>query len=164
MKELVQVRQAVLNALNTAGLTALEAFPDSRAKAYSGAVATVAVGAAEGKAIGFCNYLGEVYDEDAGTVRELYGKQLEGDITVDIRGNRAAECEDGCQKAAEVLLGGLPSGIRPGELRWEALKWEKATGVFLRKGSLRCRAVFVAESQEDGEIFLDFILKGVMQD
>ena len=54
MKELVQVRQAVLNALNTAGLTALEAFPDSRAKAYSGAVATVAVGAAEGKAqLGF---------------------------------------------------------------------------------------------------------------
>ena len=63
-----------------------------------------------------------------------------------------------------MLLGGLPSGIRPGELRWEALKWEKATGLFLRRGSLRCQAVFVAESQEDGEIFLDFILKGVMRD
>ena len=97
--------------------------------------------------------------------KKLYGTySLDTDITVDIRGNRAAECEDGCQKAAEVLLGGLPSGIRPGELRWEALKWEKATGMFLRKGSLRCQAVFVAESQEDGEIFLDFILKGVMQD
>lgn len=163
MKELVQVKQAVIRALNEAGITAMGAFPDSKAKSYPGAVATVAVGAAEGKPMGFCNYLGETYDHEAGTVRELYGKQLEGDIAVDIRADRAADCEDGCQQAAEVLLGGLPSGIRPGELRWEALVWEKTTGMFLRKGHLLCQAVFVAQSQEDSELFLDFILKGVMQ-
>lgn len=163
MKELAQVKQAVMDALNGAGVAAIEAFPDSRAKVWSGAVATVSVGAADGKTLGFCNYLGEVYDETAGTVRELYGKQLEGEICVDLRAERAAECETGCQQAAEVLLGHLPVGIRPGELNWEALSWEKSTGMFLRKGRLRCQAVFVAEAQEDGEIFLDFILKGVMQ-
>ena len=163
MKELMQVKQAVIRALKDAGVTAMEAFPDSRAKAYPGAVATVAVGAAEGKMLGFCNYLGEIYDPEAGTVRELYGKQLESDITVDLRADRAADCEEGCQRAAEVLLSGLPAGIRPGELRWEALVWEKTTGMFLRKGHLQCQAVFVAQSQEDGELFLDFILKGVMQ-
>jgi hypothetical protein len=163
MKELAQIRQAVIDVLTDGGLTALAAFPDSRAKAYSGAVAAVAVGAAEGKAMGFCNYLGESYDETAGTVRELYGKQLEGDITVDIRAERAADCETGCQQATEALLGGLPSGIRPGELRWEALTWEKATGMFLRRGVLRCQAVFMAESQEEAPEFLDFILKGVMR-
>ena len=163
MKELIQVRQAVLNALKEAGVTALEAFPDSQVKAYSGPVATVAVGAAEGKTLGFCKYLGETFDAEAGTVRELYGKQLEGDIAIDIRGNRAADCEVGCQQATEVLLGGLPSGIRPGELKWEALQWEKSTGMFLRRGVLRCQAMFVAESQEDDKIFLDFILKGVMR-
>ena len=162
MKELIQVKQAVVQAMNHAGVTAMEAFPDAKAKAYSGAVATVAVGTAEGKTLGFCNYLGEIYDDAAGTVRELYGKQLEGDISVDIRASRAADCETGCQQASEVLLG-LPSGIRPGELRWEALVWEKATGMFLRKGHLQCQAVFVAQSQEEGEVFLDFILKGVMQ-
>lgn len=163
MKELTQVRQAVMDALSTAGITALEAFPDRRAKSYGGAVAAVAVGAAEGKNLGFCNYLGEIYDEEAGTVRELYGKQLEGDITVDIRAERAADCESGAATAAEVLLGGLPAGIRPGELRWEALAWEKATGMFLRRGSLRCQAIFVAESREESGVFLDFILKGVMK-
>ena len=163
MKELMQVKQAVIRALSDAGITARGAFPDGRAKVYSGAVATVAVGTAEGKTMGFCNYLGEIYDPEAGTVRELYGKQLEGDISVDLRAERASDCEDGCQQAAEVLLGGLPVGIRPGELRWEALVWEKATGMFLRKGHLRCQAVFVAQSQEDGDLFLDFILKGVMQ-
>lgn len=164
MKELIQVKQVVIDALNHAGVPAIEAFPDSRAKSYTGAIAAVAVGTAEGKTVGFCNYLGEIYDDEAGTVRELYGKQLEGSITVDIRAERAADCEAGCQQAAEVLLGGLPSGIRPGELRWEALRWEKSTGMFLRKGNLLCQTVFVAQSQEDGEVFLDFILKGVMQD
>ena len=162
MKELAQVRRAVIDALNAGGVTAMEAFPADRAKRWPGAVAAVAVGAAEGKMLGFCNYLGEMYDQEAGTVRELYGKQLEGGITVELRAERAADCEKGCEAAAEVLLGGLPSGIRPGELSWEALCWEKETGMFLRRGKLQCRAVFVAQGHEDGEMFLDFILKGVM--
>jgi len=164
MRELTQVRDAVLSALNSAGVQALAVFPADRAKRYSGAAAAVAVGAAGGKALGFCNYLGEVYDAEAGVVREVYGKQLEGIITVDIRAERAADCEAACETAAEVLLGGLPSGIRPGELNWEGLCWEKETGMFLRRGSLRCQAVFVAREQEDGQLFLDFILKGVMTD
>ena len=163
MKELTQVRDAVISALNGAGLTALAAYPHRQAGRYDGPVAAVAVGAAEGAALGFCNYLGEAWDETAGTVREIYGKQLEGDITVEVRAQRAAECETGCETAAEVLLGGLPAGIRPGELRWEAIRWEKETGMFLRRGCLRCRAVFVAQEREDGEAFLDFILKGVME-
>ncbi len=162
MKELTQVRDAVVSALNEAGLKAMAAFPDCTAKRYEGAVAAVSVNAATGGAVGFCNYLGEVWDEKAGTVRELYGKQLEGDIAVDIRAERAADCENGCETASEVLLDGLPAGIRPGELRWEAIGWEKATGMFLRKGHLQCRAVFIAREKEDGETFLDFILKGVM--
>lgn len=162
VRELTQVRDAVVSALRDAGLTALAAFPASHAKDYTSAVAAVAVGTAEGRAMGFCNYLGESYDKTAGTVRELYGKQLDGVIAVDIRGRRAADCEAGCETAAGVLLGGLPAGIRPGELRWEALCWERETGMFLRRGTLRCRAVFVAETGEDGTVFRDFILKGVM--
>lgn len=161
MKELAQVRQAVIAALNEAGLTALPAFPAGRARTRGSPVAAVGVGAAEGRALGFCNYLGEVWE--AGTLRELYGRQLEGVISVDVRGTGAADCEAGCETAAEVLLGGLPAGIRPGELRWEALAWEKETGMFLRRGQLRCRAVFVAEAGQEGEPFLDFVLKGVMK-
>lgn len=163
MKELTQVRDAVVTALCDAGLKAVAAYPDERMKQYGGPVAAVSVGAAEGKTMGFCNYLGEVYDDVAGTVQELYGKLLEGEIFISVRAERAADCERGCELAAEVLLGQLPDGIRPGELRWEALAWERATGMFLRRGSLRCQAVFTAQAQEDGEVFLDFILKGVMQ-
>lgn len=41
---------------------------------------------AESRTVGFCNYLGEVFDTGAGAPRELYGKQLEAVISIEIRG------------------------------------------------------------------------------
>ena len=163
MRELTQVRDAVADALGRAGLAAFPAFPPERAGVYAGAAAAVSVETAAGTALGFCNYLGEADDPETGTVRELYGKQLEAVIAVDVRGVRAAVCEQGCETAAEVLLGGLPGGIRSGELRWEALAWERETGMFLRRGRLQCRALFVARGGEDGAEFLEFRLKGVLE-
>ena len=77
--------------------------------AYSGVVAAVGVGAASGKTAGFCHYLGEMKDPETQAVRERYGKELFGQITVELRANRAADCERGCETATEVLLGGLPA-------------------------------------------------------
>lgn len=162
MKELRQIRDAVIGALRDGGLAAEAAFPAKWAAERNTPLATVAVGAAEGKAVGLCGYLGETRDASGGT-REVYGKRLEGVITVDIRAERAADCEDGGETAAAVLLGGLPEGIRPGELSWEALAWEKETGLFLRRGKLRCEALFLAESGEEDGVFLEFILKGVLR-
>lgn len=162
MKELTAIRDAVRSALEQAGITALEAFPAERARSYEGAVAAVAVDTAESKTVGFCNYLGEAWDEEAGTVRELYGKRLDAVISVEVRGAPATVCNQGMETASEVLLGGLPSGIRPGELSWEGICWEKETGMFLRRGRLTCQAVFVAKSSGTDGVFLDFILKGVL--
>lgn len=160
MKELRQMRDAVIDALQDAGLEAEAAFSEHRVRKHEGAFASVAVGAAEGKAIGFCNYLGEILGED-GVSRELYGKQLEGSISVEIRAESASACDGGCETASGVLMGGLPEGIRPGELKWEALCWDKSMQLFLRKGQLSCMALFVASAGEE-DVFLDFILKGVL--
>ena len=164
LKELSQIRMAVLDALRGAGIQAMEAFPEKQAMAYSGVVAAVGVGAASGKTAGFCHYLGEMKDPETQAVRERYGKELFGQITVELRANRAADCERGCETATEVLLGGLPEGVRTGELTWEAICWEKTTGMFLRRGVLECRALFLAESAVESGEFLDFRLKGVMSE
>ena len=163
MKELRQARDAVIGALNQAGLTALAAFPPGGVREYRGPVAAVAVETAQGTALGFCGYLGRRVDQETGESVEVYGKRLDGVVTVDVRGTRAADCEAGCETAAEALLGRLPDGIRPGELSWEGMRWEKETGMFLRRGRLQCQAVFVAETAEDGGEFLDFMLKGVVR-
>ena len=162
MRELSQIRDAVVSALAAEGVAALDAYPDQRARRYGCPVAAVAVETAESRTVGFCNYLGEVFDTGAGAPRELYGKQLEAVISIEIRGQRAADCEQGCETAAEVLLGRLPAGIRPGELNWEALTWERETGLFLRRGRLRCRAYFLARAEEGDTVFLDFRLKGAV--
>ncbi len=163
MKELRQIREAVIAALRAGGLAAEAAFPGKWAAERKTPLASVAVGAAEGRALGLGGYLGQTRDRD-GQVREVYGKHLEGEITVEVRAERAADCEEGGETAAAVLLGKLPEGIRPGELSWEALAWEKRTGLFLRRGKLRCEALFVAESGDDEPEFLEFILKGVLKD
>lgn len=164
MKELAQVRTAVLEALQKAGIPAMERFPEERARRYTGAVAAVGVGTASGKTAGFCHYLGETVDEETQTVRERYGKELSGQIVVELRAERAADCEQGCETATEMLLSGLPDGIQTGELVWEGIVWEKATGMFLRRGSLGCRALFLAECETESGEFLDFRLKGVLSE
>lgn len=114
MKELMQISQAVIDALSEAGVQAMAAFPPERVKQYDGAVAAVSVGTAEGKAVGFCNYLGQVWDEEAGTVEELYGKQLEAVITVEIRAARASLCEEAALRRRRCCWEVFPSGSAPG--------------------------------------------------
>ena len=70
MKELSQIRMAVLDALRGAGIQAMEVFPEKQAMAYSGVVAAVGVGAASGKTAGFCHYLGEMKDPETQAVRK----------------------------------------------------------------------------------------------
>ena len=162
MRELRQMRDAVIRALEAGGLAAEAAFPAKWTAERKTPLASVAVDTAGERAVGLCGYLGEARDP-AGGVREVYGKRLEGVISVDVRGSRAADCQAGAETAAAVLLGGLPEGIRPGELSWEALAWERETGLFLRRGRLKCEALFLAESRDEGPAFLDFILKGVLR-
>ena len=103
MKELSQIRMAVLDALRGAGIQAMEVFPEKQAMAYSGVVAAVGVGAASGKTAGFCHYLGEMKDPETQAVRERYGKELFGQITVE----RMAR-DYGC-RPEDVLAGIGPS-------------------------------------------------------
>ena len=78
MRELNQIRDAVIGAFREAGLAAMASYPDQAAKQYDACpVAAVAVETAESRTVGFCNYLGEESDPETGQIRELYGKQLD---------------------------------------------------------------------------------------
>ena len=150
-------------ALAAEGVAALDAYPDQRARRYGCPVAAVAVETAESRTVGFCNYLGEVFDTGAGAPRELYGKQLEAVISIEIRGQRAADCEQGCETAAEVLLGRLPAGIRPGELNWEAPDLGAGDRAVPAAGKAPVPGVFPGPGGRGRHgIFLDFRLKGAV--
>ena len=162
MTGLNQVKAAVIRTLKQAGLTAVAAY-DGAAKQYGGAVAAVDVASAGGKTAAFDSYLGQVYDPVQNTVTERYGRMLEVTLSIEVRAPTAAECEEGCEKAADALLtGGLPAGLRLGGQSWEAASWDKTNQMFLRRGQAVGRAFFTAAAEADSGQLLDFILKGVV--
>lgn len=161
MNGLNQVRGAVVQVLEDGGLTALAAYA-GKAKRYDGPVITVDVAQAAGRAMALCSYLGKTYDEQAGTVKELYGRQLEVAISLEARAPAAEECENTMEAASELLVNRLPAGLRMGEQSWEAVSWDRDNQMFVRKGRFCCRAYFTAETDQEAGTLLDFILKGVM--
>ena len=82
MTGLNQVKEAILSALEGAGLTALGRFGTQAERSYTGPVAVIGVAQAAGKPMGLGGYLGTVYDPDAGTEREIYGRMLEVTVSV----------------------------------------------------------------------------------
>ena len=162
MNGLNQVRDAVLEALRRAGVAAVPAF-EGAAKRYPGAVAAVDVAVGAGRAAGLGGYLGRRGDAEQGLDREVYGMQLETEITLSVRAERAAECETAMETAAQTLLRGLPSGLRLEKMSWSGIAWDRTTGMFVREGKAACRAVFLAEDDGGEGELLDFILKGTMR-
>ncbi|WP_312940453.1 hypothetical protein [Oscillibacter sp.] len=161
MNGLNQVRDAVIDALKNAGIAAMAAY-EGEAKEHEGPVASVDVAAAEGKPVGLSGYLGEKRDE-SGSVRELYGMQMDVIISLSVRATKASECETALEVAAGALMETLPAGLKLEKMSWNGIAWDKATGMFLRKGSAACRAVFLAEDLGDTGTLLDFILKGTIK-
>ena len=164
MRGLNQVRQAIIDALSAAGLTAVPAF-EGQAKRYDTAVVAVDVGAVSGKPAAMGSYLGESCNPEEGTVRELYGCRLDLTLTLGVWAPRAADCEIACETAAQTLLtGGLPSGLRLGEQRWEGVCWDKSNKLFLRKGQVEAKGFFIAVVDEESASLIDFTLKGVLME
>jgi len=75
----------------------------------------------------------------------------------------ARGCEQTAEAVSEVLLDGLADGLTLDELSWEKTEWDEEYGMFVRRGTARCTAYFVATADEESAVLTDFILKGVMQ-
>lgn len=166
MSGLEQVKSAIVSALERAGLPALAAFPPGWAKRYGGAVAAVGLRTGESRGGAMGSYLGRQVDPATLVSREVYGMRLELTLSLDIYcppEAGAAGCDGALEKLHQAMLEGLPSGVRPAELKWEEVRWDEDTAMFLRKGSLSCAAFFTASAPDDeGPALSDFILKGVV--
>ena len=162
---LEQVKNAIVQTLEQSGAQAAVAFVPGWAKQYDGPVVAVGLRTGESRSTAMGNYLGQQIDPETQAPQERYGMQLELTLSLDIYSPAAvgaAGCDETLPLLHRVMLEGLPSGLKPLELKWEETAWEDTTGMFLRKGSLHCSAFFIATADEDGALLTDFILKGVM--
>jgi len=165
MNGLEQVKTAVVGALEAAGVDALAAFPPGWAKRYRSPVVAVGLRTGESRGGAMSSYLGERVDPETQVSQEIYGMRLELTLSLDIYcppGLGTAGCDSALETLHQAMLHGLPSGLRPAELRWEEAAWDEDTEMFLRRGSLSCSAFFTAGMSDDGLPLTDFILKGVV--
>lgn len=161
MNGLEQVKQAVAGALNQAGLAARTAFEPGWAARCDRPVAAVGLRTGESRGGAMGRYLGQTPDR-----REVYGLRLELTLSMDLYSPAelgAPGCDSALETLHQVMLSGLPAGLKPAELRWEETAWDEDTAMFVRRGSLSCGAYFTAEASEDGVLLTDFILKGVVR-
>lgn len=159
MSAVNQIRDAVVQTLTAAGLTARGAW-DGTAKTVSAPLLCADVEKTTGKPVAFGGYLGRT--EDAQGVREIYGRVLEAVVTLDARAPSAAGCAETLERACDALGAGLPSGLRLRQQDWEAVRWETENHCFFRRCRMRCGAYFTAETPEEGGVLLEFKLKGVL--
>ena len=165
MNGLEQVKAAIANALEKAGVAAHTAYTPGWAKAYQEPVVAVGLRTGESKGGALGSYLGQRVDPDTLACQEIYGMRLDLVLSLDIYcppGEGAGRCDRVLEELHQVILNGLPSGLRPAELKWEETVWDEDTSMFLRRGSLACGAFFVAETTEEQFDLTDFILKGVV--
>lgn len=165
MNGLEQVKQAIARALEKAGISAKVAYEPGWARAYQGPVVAVGLRTGESRGGALSSYLGQRMDPSTRNNQEVYGMRLELTLSLDIYcppKDGAAGCDEVLEALHQIMLEGLPSGLRPTELKWEEAVWDEDTSMFLRRGSLACGAYFVAAASEDGLLLSDFILKGVV--
>ena len=153
MNGLEQVKDAISAALEKAGVRTQTAYAPEWAKAYSEPVVAVGLRTGESRGGALSSYLGQRMDPRTQVCQEVYGMRLE----------LTAGGEGVLETLHQIMLEGLPTGLRPMELKWEEALWDAGTAMFLRRGSLACSACFIAAVSEDGAVFSDFILKGVVE-
>lgn len=151
--------------LERAGLRARTAYEPGWARACREPVVAVGLRTGESRGGALGSYLGRRRDPLTQASQEVYGLRLELTLSLDIYcppGEGAAGCDRALETLYQIMLEGLPAGLRPTELKWEEPAWDEDTAMFLRRGSLACGAYFVAAAPEDGPPVTDFILKGVV--
>lgn len=163
MNGLEQVKAAIADALEKAGVRSRLAFAPGWAGEYHEPVVAVGLRMGESRGGALGSYLGRQVDPETLVSREVYGMRLELTLSLDVYAPPAVGCDGALETLHQVVLSGLPSGLKATELKWEETVWDKDTGMFLRRGSLACGAFFTASVSEDGGVLSDFILKGVVK-
>ena len=83
MTETGQVKSAVVERLEAAGLTAMSAFEEERMRRHASSAVVVGVRQMRIEQMGLIDYLGEICEAD-GSHTEVYGRGMKLQLSVDV--------------------------------------------------------------------------------
>lgn len=160
------LRAAVVEQLREAGVNAVAGMESARAHRWREAAAAVSLSRVACGPGGFRDYLGTYKDADTGRERELYGREAELTLAVDIfapRDGGESDCRRAAEAAAETLVRQGAAGLPVLEVQAGRVEFLERDGLYRQEVSCRCAAWLVAERDEGGETFADFEVRGRMR-
>ncbi len=159
------LREAVAEQLRQAGVNAVTSMDSGRAARWREAVAAVSLTRVVCAPGGFKDYLGIRKEPGSDAERELYGREAELTLALDIFAPRDGG-ERACQSAAEAVVENLvcrgAGGLAALEIQTGQAEFLEQTGLYRLPVSCRCRAWLVA-AMDSGGAFVDFEVKGRMK-
>ncbi len=159
------LREAVAQQLRQAGVNAVTAMESARASRWREAVAAVSLSRVVCAPGGFKDYLGMRREPD-GAERELYGREVELTLALDIyapRDGGESACRQAAETVAETLVCQGAAGLTALELQTGRVEFLESTGLYRLQVSCRCKAWLVAAAESGGGAFVDFEVKGTMK-
>lgn len=156
------LREGVAGQLKRAGLNAVAAMGPGRAARWREPVVAVTLKKVTCAPGGFQDYLGLRRDPDSGREQEVYGREAELTLTIDIfapRDGGAGACQEAAEGAMECLIRQGAAGLAALELQAGDVEFLERDGLYRQKVTCRCRAWLVAET-DGGGAFVDFEVKG----
>ena len=156
------LREQVAEQLRQAGVNAVTGMESAKASRWRQAVAAVSLSRVVCAPGGFQDYLG-TYQAENGPERELYGREVELTLTLDIFAPRDAG-ESACQRVAETAAESLmcrgAAGLSALDIQTGQVEFLEKEGLYRQKTACRCRAWLVARMDDGGGAFADFEVKG----
>lgn len=159
-------RTAVTQQLQKAGVDAVEAMEPERVLRRRSPAAAVALAGVTCAAGGFQDYLGLERDQANGEQREVFGREAELTLGLDIFAPRdagAAACRETAEQAANELLFRGAAGLPVTELTVGETEFLERDGLYRLPVRCRCRAWLTARSGgEESGTLTDFEVRGTM--
>ena len=156
------LREQVAEQLRLAGINAVTGMESARASRWREAVAAVSLSRVVCAPGGVKDYLG-THQEENGLERELYGREVELTLALDIfapRDGGESACQEAAETAAESLMCRGAAGLNALEIQSGQVEFLDKEGLYRQKTTCRCKAWLVAWTDDDGEAFVDFEVKG----
>ena len=156
------LREQVAKQLRQAGINAVTGMESARSSRWREAVAAVSLTKVVCAPGGFKDYLG-THQEESGLERELYGREVELTLALDIfapRDGGESACQNAAEAAAESLVCHGAAGLNALEIQAGQVEFLDKEGLYRQKTTCRCRAWLVARMDDGGGAFADFEVKG----
>ena len=156
------LREQVAEQLRQAGVNAVTGMEGARASRWREAVAAVSLSRVVCAPGGFQDYLG-THREENGQERELYGREVELTLALDIfapRDRGESACQEAAEAAVESLMCHGAAGLSALEIQTGQVEFLDKEGLYRQKTSCRCKAWLVARMDDGDGAFVDFEVKG----